>query len=92
MPNSNWINQLAKSKRNLTAAEKRAKKERNAKYQIVFMNGKQVRIRRPETNDGMREWNNCPNCSLGCHHAVRGTIETIVLQSGVPPIWHFEFC
>ena len=44
---------MPKPKRKLTAAEKRAKKERKAKYQIVFMNGKQVRILRPPTIDGM---------------------------------------
>ena len=40
-------------KRKLTTAEKRAKRERKAKYQLVFMNGKQVRILRPPTIDGM---------------------------------------
>lgn len=44
---------MAKPKRKLTAAEKRAKKERRKKYQIIFMNGKQVRVRRPETIDGI---------------------------------------
>jgi hypothetical protein len=41
----------------LTPAQKRAKKkakaERRKKYMWVFMNGKQVRIKRPETIDGM---------------------------------------
>jgi hypothetical protein len=41
----------------LTPAQKRAKKkakvERQKKYQWVFMNGKQVRIKRPPTIDGM---------------------------------------
>ncbi len=44
---------MPKPKRKLTAAEKRAKKERKAKYQIVFMNGQQVRMLRPPKIDGM---------------------------------------
>ncbi len=48
---------MAKVKKQLTPAQKRAKKaakaERQRKYQWVFMNGKQVRINRPPTVDGM---------------------------------------
>jgi hypothetical protein len=48
---------MAKVKKKLTAAQKRAKKaakaERQKKYQWVFMNGKQVRIKRPPTVDGI---------------------------------------
>ncbi len=44
---------MAKPKRKLTAAEKRAKKERRKKYQWIFINGKQVRIKRPPTIDGL---------------------------------------
>lgn len=40
-------------KRKMTAAQKRAKAERQKKYEWVFMNGKQVRIKRPEMIDGM---------------------------------------
>ncbi|MEJ2445496.1 MAG: hypothetical protein P8Y42_18930, partial [Exilibacterium sp.] len=46
----------------LSAAQKRARKkakeERQRKYQWVFMNGKQVRIKRPPTIDGIAvdEW------------------------------------
>ncbi len=40
-------------KKKQTKAQKRAKAERQAKYQWVFMNGKQVRILRPPTIDGM---------------------------------------
>lgn len=44
-------------KKPMTALQKRkrkeAKAERQKKYQWVFMNGKQVRIRRPETIDGL---------------------------------------
>ena len=48
---------MAKVKKKLTPAQKRAKKaakaERQRKYQWVFMNGKQARIKRPPTVDGM---------------------------------------
>ena len=48
---------MARIKKKLTAAQKRAKKdakaERQKKYQWIFMNGKQVRRNRPPTIDGM---------------------------------------
>jgi|SRR5690554_5409403 len=48
---------MAKVKKKLTPAQKSAKKaakaERQRKYQWVFMSGKQVRIKRPPTVDGM---------------------------------------
>lgn len=48
---------MAKRNRTLTRAQKRprkaAKKERQRKFETVFLNGKQVRIRRPPTVDGM---------------------------------------
>lgn len=48
---------MAKVKVKLTAAQKRARKkakaERQKKYMWVFMNGKQVRIKRPPTLEGM---------------------------------------
>lgn len=48
---------MAKANKKLTPAQKRAKKaakaERQKKYQWVFMNGKQVRIKRPPTVDGI---------------------------------------
>ena len=48
---------MAKAKKKLTAAQKRARKkakaERQKKYKWVFMNGKQVRIKRPPTIDGL---------------------------------------
>ena len=48
---------MAKIKKKLTAAQKRvrkaAKAERQKKYQWIFINGKQVRIKRPPTIDGM---------------------------------------
>ncbi|MBI9092246.1 MAG: hypothetical protein JEZ12_23785 [Desulfobacterium sp.] len=44
-------------KKKLTTAQKRARKkakaERHKKYMWVFMNGKQVRVKRPPTIDGM---------------------------------------
>jgi predicted RNase H-like HicB family nuclease len=40
-------------KRKLTAAERAAKKRRKAEFQTVFINGKQKRVRRPPTIDGM---------------------------------------
>jgi len=46
-------------KKKLTAAQKKAKKEAKAeqqrKYMWVFMNGKQVRVKRPHTIDGIDE-------------------------------------
>lgn len=48
---------MANNKRKLTPTQKRARRaakaERQKKYQWVFMNGKQVRIKRPPTIDGM---------------------------------------
>ncbi|MCM2370294.1 hypothetical protein NB063_06605 [Rhodopirellula sp. ICT_H3.1] len=44
---------MPKQKRKLTAAERRAKKERRKKYERVFINGKQVYIKRPPTIDGL---------------------------------------
>ena len=40
-------------KENIGLLKKEAKAERQKKYQWVFMNGKQVRIKRPTTIDGM---------------------------------------
>ena len=44
---------MAKQKKKLTPAQKRAKKERQKKYMTVFIKGKQVRVKRPEMIDGM---------------------------------------
>ncbi len=44
---------MTKRKRKLTAAEKAAKKKRREEYMTVFMNGKQKRIKRPPTIDGL---------------------------------------
>lgn len=44
---------MAKVKRKLSSAEKAVKRERKKEYQTVFMNGKQVRVKRPQLIDGM---------------------------------------
>ncbi len=44
---------MAKQKRKLTAKEKAEKKRRRREYMTVFMNGKQKRVKRPPTIDGM---------------------------------------
>ena len=40
---------MAKRKRKRTAAEKQAKKQRKLEYEMIFIHGKQVRVRRPPT-------------------------------------------
>jgi len=40
-------------KRKRTAAEKRARRERKAKTMIIFVNGKQKRVPRPPTIEGL---------------------------------------
>lgn len=44
---------VGKPKRKLTAAEKRARRERKKKYMTIFINGKQKRVARPPQIDGM---------------------------------------
>lgn len=44
---------MAKQKRKLTPAEKRAKARRKAEFMIVFLNGKQKRVRRPVLIEGL---------------------------------------
>jgi hypothetical protein len=44
---------MGKRKRKLTAAEKAEKKRRRQKYMTIFINGKQKRVKRPQTIDGM---------------------------------------
>jgi hypothetical protein len=41
------------SKRKLTAAEKRARRERKKNFMMIFINGKQKWVRRPPTIDGL---------------------------------------
>jgi hypothetical protein len=43
----------AKSKRKLTAAEKAEKRRRQKEYTTIFINGKQRRVKRPPTIDGI---------------------------------------
>ena len=44
---------MPKPKRKRMAAEKRAKRERQKKYQWIFVNGKQVQVKRPPTINGL---------------------------------------
>lgn len=44
---------MGKKRRKLTAAEKAEKKRRRKEYMTVFIRGKQKRIRRPTTIEGM---------------------------------------
>ena len=44
---------MAKPKRKLTAAEKVEKNRRQKEYMTIFINGKQKRVKRPATIDGM---------------------------------------
>ena len=44
---------MGRQKRKLTAAEKRAKRQRQQEYETIFVNGKQKRVKRPPTIDGM---------------------------------------
>jgi len=44
---------MSKKKRKLTPAEKAEKKLRREKYMTIFINGKQKRVKRPPTIDGM---------------------------------------
>lgn len=44
---------MPKPKRKLTGAERRARRERSRKYMTIFINGKQKRVPRPPTIDGL---------------------------------------
>lgn len=44
---------MAKQKRKLTRAEKKEKARRKAEFMTIFINGKQKRVRRPPTIEGM---------------------------------------
>jgi len=44
---------MVKRKRKLTAGEKAEKKRRQKEFMTIFINGKQKRVRRPPTIDGM---------------------------------------
>jgi len=43
---------MGKPKRKLTPAEKQARKKRRQEFMTIFVNGKQVRVRRPVKIDG----------------------------------------
>ena len=44
---------MSKCKRKLTGAEKAEKKRRRMEYMTIFINGKQKRVKRPPTIDGI---------------------------------------
>ena len=44
---------MAKRKRKLTVAEKAEKKRRQKEFMTIFINGKQKRVKRPPSIDGM---------------------------------------
>ena len=44
---------MSKRKRKLTAAERRARRERKEKYMTIFINGKQKRVPRPQQIEGL---------------------------------------
>ncbi len=44
---------MGKRKRKLTPAEKAEKKRRQREYMTIFVNGKQKRVKRPPTVDGI---------------------------------------
>ena len=44
---------VAKPKKKLAAAQRAARKQRKAEFMTIFMNGKQVRVRRPPTIEGV---------------------------------------
>ena len=44
---------MSKQKRKLTPAEKAQKKKRQMEYMTIFINGKQKRVKRPPTIDGI---------------------------------------
>ena len=44
---------MAKRKRKPTTAEKKARQKRRKEFMTIFINGKQKRVKRPPTVDGM---------------------------------------
>ena len=44
---------MKKPKRKLTAAERRARRERKKNFMTIFLNGKQKRVPRPQLIDGL---------------------------------------
>jgi hypothetical protein len=43
----------ARSERKLTASERRARRERKRKFLTIYINGKQKRVPRPQTIEGL---------------------------------------
>ena len=46
---------MPKRKHKKTPAQKRARRERKKRFMMVFMNGRQVRVRRPQLIEGLTE-------------------------------------
>ena len=44
---------MAKPKRKLTPAQRRARRIRKAKFMLIFINGRQVRVPRPQMIEGL---------------------------------------
>jgi hypothetical protein len=44
---------MKKPRRKLTAAQKRARRERKKNFMMIFINGKQKRVRRPPSIEGL---------------------------------------
>ena len=44
---------MAKRKKKMTVAQKAAKKKRQKEYMTIFVHGKQKRVKRPSTIDGI---------------------------------------
>ena len=44
---------MAKPKRKLTAAQRRARKRRRKEFMTIFVHGKQKRVKRPATVEGL---------------------------------------
>ncbi len=44
---------MSRKNHKLTSAQRKAKRERNKKYMIIFVGGKQKRVRRPPTIEGL---------------------------------------
>ena len=44
---------MAKPKRKLTAAQRRARKRRRKEFMTIFVHGKQKRVKRPPTVEGL---------------------------------------
>ena len=44
---------MSKRKRKLTSAQKAEKKRKQKEFMTIFINGKQKRVKRPQTIDGM---------------------------------------